>query len=194
MFQNKKVALIGPAPHILDRVQDFSGYDIVCRVKGMLPIPIEMIKYTGFRCDVWYPANGFLKKNPDLCLLDEVKFIRCSKKSSNDIPIEVKHKWSRLEYNRKELKEILGATPNRGLIAMIDIVKEQPAELYITGFTFYQGDAYYPGYTTIEGNSNMILMKGNAGNHIQEPQINYFREKILPFVKVDWKMKQMFNV
>jgi hypothetical protein len=51
LFTNKKVVLCGPAPHITETKQDFSGYDYVCRLNAMIPLSDELIEATGNRID-----------------------------------------------------------------------------------------------------------------------------------------------
>lgn len=194
IFKNKRVALIGPAPHILERQQDFSKYDVVCRVNMMVPITREMLKTTGNRCDVWYPANAVLSAYPELCLSNDVKIIRTTNKGLALIPISCRDKFSKAKWQLEELKKELGCTPNRGLRAIIDILNHRPAELYITGFTFYIGDAYFPGYTNDSHLELTTKKMGNIGGHKQDSQMKYFKEKIIPnpVVKLDWKLKELF--
>ncbi len=193
LFFDKRVALVGPAPHILDSVQDLSGYDFVCRVNGSIPLSEEMILCTGNRCDVWYPANRMLKVDGNLCLLDEIKIIRTTKKGAVHIPKKAHHKLNLCTSNFSELKRAVNCVPNRGLKAMVDILSETPKELYITGFTFYQFGSYYDGYVSDKDRDHQSKKGGNVGNHKQEPQMEYFKSKILPFVKVDSKLKEMFK-
>lgn len=196
LFKGKRVALIGPAPHILERVQDFYEYDLVCRVNRMAITTGKISTATGYRCDVWYPANKLLMEHPFICSLHTVTFIRTTKKASVLIPEPRRYKFSQAKWDLEGLKAELGCTPNRGLRAMIDILQNDPKELYITGFTFYQGDgAYYEGYSTPEHTKLTAEVAGNLGGHKQEPQIKYFKEKILthPAVKIDWKMQELFK-
>jgi hypothetical protein len=195
MFHSKTVALIGPAPHILERVQDLSNFDLVCMVNNMLPISPELARAVGSRCDVWYPANMLLQAKPELCKHPDVKIIRTTKTAAAHIPEPCLYKWSRAKWPLHALMQQLGCMPNRGMRAMIDILSHNPAKLYITGFTFYQGSAYFPGYTTAEYNQYTIQKAGNLGDHLQEPQIDYFKKNILPHpaVEVDWKLKKMFE-
>lgn len=197
LFKGKRVALIGPAPHILDRIQNFNDYDLVCRVNKTLPVwPSKIREKTGSRCDVWYPANNLLRQQPWFCELIFVDKIRTTKKGSLLIPEHSRHKFSKAKWDLEGLKAELGCMPNRGLRAMIDILQNKPKELYITGFTFYQGDgAYYEGYSTPEHTKLTAEVAGNLGGHKQEPQIKYFKEKILthPAVKIDWKIQELFK-
>jgi hypothetical protein len=194
LFRNKSVVLIGPAPHVIESSYDFRHYDIVCRINRMVPIPEEMKKATGDRCDVWFPANQLLRNEPSLCGLSCIKTIRCSQKASEIIPKDFRYKWSKSNILHDELSKAVGCLPNRGLKAMVDILKDQPTMLFIVGFTFYQGGAYYPGYTNDQDNERHKNNAGNIGRHVQEGQIRYFKEKILPSpnVWVDSVMMKMF--
>lgn len=187
MFQGKTVALTGPAPHILREPQDLSRFDIVARVNMMVPMSEALIRATGNRCDVWYPSNQVLERHPELCALPEVKLIRTTSHGAQHIPQAYKHKWSRTGWNLTAIMNEIGCMPNRGLRAMIDILAHNPAELYITGFTFYQAGAYYDGYTSEETNAAHLISGGDMGGHKQKPQIDYFRRHIYkdPRVKLD---------
>lgn len=195
LFKDKIVVLIGPAPHVIEDRYYFSHADLVCRINRMVPISEEMKRATGDRCDVWFPANALLQSDPDLCGLNCIKKIRCSSKGAIHIPKMFMHKWSKSNSIHDKLSRDVGCLPNKGLKAMVDILLDQPQLLYIIGFTFYQGVAYYPGYTNDQDNDLHTKRMGDIGRHVQEGQIRYFKEKILPLpnVKVDPVMMKMFG-
>lgn len=194
MKPHLKFILIGPAPHILEKKLHITDDWLVCRVGNVFPLSPEMIEATGRRCDYWYPNNLLLKAHPEICLDSDIRKIRITKTGSQFIPKQAKHKWERAWWNLPVLMKELGCMPNRGLRAMIDILSYKPQLLYITGFTFYQGEPYYPGYTTEEHYQHTKEMQGDISDHRQKPQIEFFRRVILPnpAVKVDKKLKEMF--
>ena len=193
IFTGKRVVLVGPAPHIVDRVQDLSGYDLVCRVGLRPPLSDEIKKCTSDRFDVWFPANQLLRLYPKMCLADELKIIRTSQKCTGLIPLSARNKISYINTDTSKLRKDVECCPNRGLKAMIDILSEDPAELYVTGLTFYLDGAYYNGYSSDKDNAEHTKKRGNIGNHKQEPQIEYFKKYIMPHIKMDWKLKELFS-
>ncbi len=71
--------------------------------------------------------------------------------------------------NWKELLKILKHSPTTGMAAIFDILKCNPKELYITGFTFGKDvkhksyvDKYYKFFTP---EKNIVNDKGYAGDH-----------------------------
>lgn len=186
LFHGKRVAITGPAPHIITNAFDASQFDIIVRLNLMIPLQADVIQATSNRCDVWYPANTLLRKRPDLCFENDVKVIRISAKGAKAIPAKALHKVSymnKLSHLRMHVK----STPNRGIKAIADIILDKPKLLYITGFTFYTDGSYYPSYCSSETHLHQSTTKGNIGGHDQEEQLRYFQRFIapLPFVKTD---------
>lgn len=196
MNKNQKFVLFGPAPHVLEGYFNFPSEYHICRVGNVFPLTQKMKWATGSHTDYWYPANQLLAARPEICFHSGIRYIRITKLGAKYIPKEVMHKWSRTSWQIEKLQKELGCMPNRGLRAMIDILAQDPQELHIIGFTFYQGEPYYPGYTTPEHYEYTKKNQGNLSNHRQDPQIKYFKKKILthPAVRVDAVMEEMFNL
>ncbi len=184
LFTGKKVVLTGPAPHITEVKQDLSGYDLVCRLNAMIPLSKELIEATGNRTDVWFPANLMLILKPELCIYP--KIIRTTRSGEQLVPKIYRCKISYMNPHFEKLKAKIGCTPNRAIRAMVDILKDKPALLYVTGITFYKTGAYYRSYTYYnQANKQHEMAKGNVGGHRQEPQFKYFLKYIAPKIKMD---------
>ena len=134
LFTGKKVVITAPAPHITEVKQDFSDYDFVCRVNAMIPLSEELIEATGDRVDVWFPANSLLERQPELCQYP--KIIRTTKTGLSSVPQEYKSKVSIMNKHHDKLKITLESTPNRALRAIVDVLLDCPALLYVKGVTF----------------------------------------------------------
>lgn len=193
LFTGKRIVLTAPAPHIVEEKQDLSRYDYVCRLNAMIPLSERLKEATGERIDVWFPSNKLLREKPELCELP--KIIRTSKKGGELIPKQYFHKVSYMNNHHDRLKAIIGCVPNRGLRAIIDILKDKPKELYITGLTFYKTGGYFEDYTYFkDSNEKTVLSKGNMGGHLQEPQFEYFLKNIVPFVTMDKVLEDLCEV
>src|SRR5690554_160318 len=115
LFTGKGVVLTCSAPHILDFEQDFSGYDYVCRVNSQIPLTDDMIRCTGDRVDVWYPAKRILKELPHLCEIPSI--IRAGGGYKGLVPKDQRHKFQPMTAKRSSVKRQIDSGPNRGLLA-----------------------------------------------------------------------------
>ena len=189
MFNNKSVVLTCSAPHILDEVQDFSEFDYVVRVNSQLPLSDELIRCTGPRADVWYPAKRILKELPDLCQYPDI--IKIPERYRRLVPRKYRDKIYPMSVNRGFVKRQIDSGPNRGLLAALDIVADGPAYFYIAGMGFYQRGDYYTGYECI--NPVNPETKGNDLGHNQQRAMAYFAEKVLPYCEVDGVMREILQ-
>lgn len=190
IFHNKKVAIISHAPHIveLDQKELIESYDVVVRINVAFPIPKKIEQKTSSRCDVLYvwrkvrprPCWNKLKEirlKPDAIFADDWdsnKYKPYAEKI-NIVHPDLFYKLSRTIKTRV----------NTGLMAICDILREGPKELYITGFNFYQEGAYYKGYVSDVRNTKLTKLKGNFASHRQDPQLDYFKRFIYNKVKCD---------
>jgi hypothetical protein len=189
LFNDKSVVLTCSAPHVLEMEQDFSDFDYVVRVNFQLPLSDEMIRCTGSRADVWYPAKKILQDTPELCQYADV--IKIPERYRRLVPRKYRDRIYPMTVNRGHVKRAIQSGPNRGLLAALDIVADQPKLLYITGMGFYQRGDYYEGYE----NTNPVdpETKGNDLGHDQQKSMAYFAEKVLPFCFVDRVMAEIMK-
>jgi len=196
LFENKSVVLIGPAPHILKKKQDFSGFDYVCRVNDMVPITKPMIKATGSRVDVLYARQRIIKNKPHLC--EYADYVITTDRGVEQCPEKYKDKVRHytcplvIENRRSEMQQILGCLPNTGFRAMVDIHYQKPKRFYITGFTFYNGKTHYEGYGRGKRHKRLHQKQGGEiGLHKQPPQFEYFKNHIAPYVEMDAELEAL---
>jgi hypothetical protein len=194
IYTNRVVYLTGPAPSVLEQQLYPGKDDLVVRLNKMVPLSDELKAATSDRCDVWYPANVLLSKDPFLCLLPEVKKIRISTKAAELVPASAKHKVSIMN-PFTDLGKYVKGTPNRGIKAIADIIVERPEKLFISGFSFYTGEPYYRGYLPEQQMEAIASKKGNIGGHIQQEQLLYMKRVVakLPFVVLDDFLKHLLN-
>jgi hypothetical protein len=198
-FTDKRVVLIAPAPHIVEEKQDLSGFDVVCRMNKAVPIPKEVKKTTGDRTDVLYltPAvhpNKDWENTKELRVKPNILFSTVKGRTLEKyFPYRKKLKIIDYEHFYNIWDEI-ESEPNMGLIAISDILSENPKELYITGMTFYQTGGYYKGYKIPSKEiEQMIKNKGNIFKHRQDPQIEYFKKHFKHKVKMDKKLTEVIK-
>lgn len=196
LFKGKRVALLGPAPHIIERVQSFDEYDLVCRINTAVHMPNELVAATGPRCDVWYASDKMVKNHPDYAHYEYVQYLRAGRSRKQYLTPLAKSKFSEMHGFLSWARKLMKCEPNRGMKAIIDILLDKPQLLYITGFTFYQSEkVYYPGYSSPQGEKRNATKRGDVGRHLQQPQLKYFCEKVFPQknVRVDTELLEVVN-
>lgn len=204
-FQDKRVALIGPAPHVaeIDQKRALQSMDLICRVNYALPVPERVARTTTNRCDVLYvhekikPHDGWhrcreIRMRADRLWAGMESGDLSSFKGWREklVVTHPRHAW--------DLFFDVGSRLNTGFSAMSDIISEGPAELYITGFTFHQGAGVYdPDYAQRVGSAQrqrrIVESNGRVDGHRPLSQLDYFINNIygLPNVEVDDELRRV---
>lgn len=201
-FAGKTVAIVGPAPHIaeLEQADHINSFDVVVRVNNALPIPDAIKRTTGDRCDVLYVRRKRNGMSEAWHSLKEIR-VKTNVLWNSDVdlrdykPFKEKIKIVDPEHYYA-LKRKLGCVPNTGFMAIADILAEQPAKLYITGFTFYQTGGYAAAYDVPASQHRRAAeRKGDGPTHRQEPQLAYFRQQFyhLPNIEVDKVLQEVLQ-
>jgi len=201
-LNNKKVVIVGPAPHIVGSNQHdlIESYEIVVRVNTGFNIPEKLEKDIGTRTDVLYTSLTRQEINENFIEGNKEKF----KWFCLVINPEKDVAWNRLlnfkKINNQRLllhvldplyvscKLALYYSPPKywglevGLTALLELLRFNIVELYITGFTFYlesgeiDGFMYYSEYDTYKyiRRARIDLRKKEI-----DPNINfkYFRRR-----------------
>jgi len=202
-YKDKRVALIGPAKHIteIDQSKYLKDFDLLVRLNCTFPMPEKLKKATTDRCDVLYIIRRVIAQD-EWESVKEIKlrldalwgfewFVRTREAQRRFIekiaPIHPDYEFG--------LSKKIGCTPNTGLLAMYEILDNNPKELYITGITFkadLEGKDYYDGYNR-EGRVKIESGLQGFKEHNPEKQLEFFINYIYPKVKVDNKLKQIIN-
>lgn len=206
MYSGKKVIVIGPAP---DKEGEPDDYDVVVRFNHsyvgkvtyggdpILPKRKRPKIYHYPKTDVLYIYRG-VRPDPNWNDLVSVKiWLREPQWESY-----VRNKFweiKNLELVPQEqvtrLQDALGCNPNTGMVALDDILLGNPAELFITGMTFYRTgyDATYGAPKSVQYRN--VSAKGEVAYHKQEPQIQHFVDTIYPRhnVRVDSTLEKIIN-
>ena len=163
-FKDKRVALAGSAPSILDNAAGFiESYDVIVRINNHKCGPAQ-----GFRTDVFYSFFGTSIKKSAVELKHEgVKLMMC--KCPDDKPIasewhERNGKTAGIDFtyiyqNRKsfwfcdtfiptskmfmeKFQLLNGHIPTTGFSALLDVLSCEPKSLYLTGFDFFSSGVH----------------------------------------------------
>ena len=164
-LQNKKVVIVGPAPHIMEYQNGelIDSYDIVVRINHGYIIPEKKKKCIGSRVDILYDSMLSQKGSgitmPIDKLKNRVKWICTSnvlEKHYQDIydfqqMIKNKILFHIIDFSFWELLVKKMKVPHSGTVAILDLLRYDIVELFITGFTFYKIKGrnrafYYDGY------------------------------------------------
>jgi len=207
----KRVVIVGPAPSVDGSAQhDFiESFDVIVRVNEALPIPESVRCDVGSRTDILYHCMLEMRGRDFAALVDGwgLKFL-CSAFPNTRWYVRDNlsflHLGVRCPYRIlplllwKRLFKALGCTtPNTGTTAICDLLSHDIKELYITGFTFYQG-GYSQGYK--EGDVDRDRDESRQVElleleHDQAAQCSWLRQlwKTDSRIKVDDALEQIFN-
>lgn len=194
-LKGKRVAIVGPAPSILNSKQKekLENFDVIVRLNKAVPVPADLFEDIGTRTDVLYncmnpsqECGGFI--DIDLLHKHKVKFLvapYCEYKEyrfGNDVldfaernlksnaPISFCHIDKTLFARLMEIMKL----PNTGINAIIDVLQHDIKELYITGLTFFRGGyiKQYRGYSEKQVLDRMAKYK----LHDQDKQLAYMKK------------------
>jgi hypothetical protein len=191
IYTGKRVAIVGPAPHITKRpqVKKLKGYDIIVRINSSYPVHPNVAKMTTNRTDVWYPCLPFVRDGK----MHGGAIIRTESMHHERV---VGFQYSEMTTNPKHLDHVTGCRTNRGFMAIMDVINEEPKELYITGITFYKGVAYHDEYLNDpEYLKYTTDVQGHIGEHNPDAQLKYFAQNvaILPNVTMDKELHHVLS-
>lgn len=191
-LDGKKVVIVGPAPSMLGSKQGqlIDSYDVVVRIKKVLSQFSHLSEDIGTRTDVlysWLDQNYSQGGTIDYDALgkDKVKFVCCPYPegvnfSDKNIKDFLKNNNGRFKFHAidkmyyQKIAYKINTRPNSGIGAILDLLRHNISELYITGFTFFKG-GYIKEYTNMN-EEQAIDRLVSAGKHSQPPQINLLKE------------------
>lgn len=205
-LKGKRIALVGPAPSILNSKQGkaLEEYDVIVRLNKAVPVPDELFDDIGRRTDVLYNCMNPSEEcggKIDITELHRrgVKFLvspfapyktyRFGKDIKDFARRNLDHEYGvrfcHIDPKYFARLMVLLKLPNTGIAAILDLLQHDIKSLYITGITFFKG-GYIPQYRGYNEKEVMARM-ARFNLHDQERQLDYMR-KILtdnPRVKTD---------
>lgn len=217
LLTGKRVAVVGPSPHILGLKQGekIDNYDVVVRIGQIFPIPKEVKEDVGTKFNI--VAHSFNQFQIPVCdkeFLNSLDFVLCSM-ASLDFKPEHDAFINSLSTNALNLDDLFfykmcrdtGTIINSGFAAMLLLLEYDIAELFVTGYSFYNmgkyGDVYYDKYEHV-AKSTAMRAKGEFKNitpkqarndlHNQDRQIERFAELIKehPVITLDDYLTENF--
>jgi hypothetical protein len=194
-LKGKRVAIIGPAPSILNSKQKtkLESYDVIVRLNKAVPVPYDLVDDIGKRTDVLYncmnpcqECGGFI--DIDLLHKQGVKFLVApythykeyrfgqdnlnfaERNLKSKAPIFFCHIDNTLFARLMEIMKL----PNTGVNAIIDLLYHDIKELYITGLTFFKGGyvKQYRGYSE----KQVLARMAKHNLHDQDKQLAYMKK------------------
>jgi hypothetical protein len=208
-INNKRIVIVGPSPSIFNNKEGelINNFDIIIRIKKSIPIPDNLKEYIGNRTDILcthlkLKQNNFDDKSLKL-LSNELKFIYMpfplispfnsfyesfisyykfflQKFKIKKIPVYYIDPNNINEFNNyKNQSKLLDTTPTTFAALLIDILRYNFKELYITGITFGQ-DGYYKQYKTKEeAKESFERTITKRKIHNLDKEILYFKDILL---------------
>jgi hypothetical protein len=231
LVKNKRVVVVGPAPYLLGRNMGtvIDDYDIVIRINDIIP-PMDIRKDYGTRTDIlfhnlgtpWMPElRGKIRNNKDH--FNNLKMTICpvikSDHSETNFLSWADHYVSNVVRNFEQVnaprmpfywigvrdyKNIYNEVKvqfNSGFGAIIMLLEYPLKELFITGFTLYQGgskyeDQYYKDFMD-EENIKGKSFGPNAGHggFAVKKQFEYFKILLQKHnFKIDSHLEKILNI
>jgi len=160
LVKNKKVALVGPSPHILGKKQGsfIDSFDIVIRVNEF-GIPSSLYEDYGSKTNIIFVAlhensNSIFKEMIKKNDLSTLKFVLCISHEYNlqpnsererslsvfkyykDLNLDIKFVHLGNEQFFERCKKF-DSFPSTGSSVIYELVKSEVKELYVTGMSFY---------------------------------------------------------
>jgi hypothetical protein len=227
--KNKRIIIVGPSQSTLIHLtKEFvDSHDIVVRVNASPDTTLIHGEKIGYRCDILYHclnedigSGGFintelLKKLNTKFLIHNPKIvnkkaIECIPDNVNINKINMLSKFLNIKminpifYNNFSNK--INTRPNTGFIAIFDLLRYNPKEIYITGYTFSM-DGYISGYKNdklIERSKKIyksditkIDLPGfNSKRHIKNNMVNFLKKSMKndKRIKVDNILKKILSL
>lgn len=216
-LKGKRVVVVGPAQSVVGSGQGklIDSYDVVVRLNKALPVSKSMTEDIGSRTDILYNCM-----NPsDECggiipigLLQKlnVKFVVGAYPPLERVgQTKLRIKSDNLEFFQKSKKNFrnfcytdknyflnmwkIMKLPNTGTMTILDLLRFEIKELYITGITFFKG-GYIRTYRDYDEEGILTHMK-KFNLHKPERQLNYMCKKLStdPRVKMDSTLKDIVD-
>lgn len=208
-LKGKRVCIVGPAPSIIGSNQGeiIDNYDVVVRLNKALPIPEDLSQDIGTRTDILYNCMNPSEECGGKISISTLNRSNCQflvgaypplermgstkiRTRKDNLTFYQKYNstysnfcYTDLNYFRKLWKNM--KMPNTGVMTILDLLRFDIKELYITGITFFKG-GYYSKYRKY--NEKQVLKRMEKFNlHKQNEQRKYVTKVLSkdPRVRVD---------
>ena len=185
-LKNKKVVIVGPAPHLLDSENGniIDDFDIVIRINKSFPVKKDMQMYLGSRTDIIYHClyqieeHGGLVKYKEMSEKD-VSFLACPYPYKlnpfyrHAKKFEIEYQQSNSNFGKHyveknyyvSLVKMIGTRYNTGIGAIVDLLRYKIDSLHVMGFSFFE-TGYIKGYRNLKDSDQMISIDDKSNNWI----------------------------
>lgn len=214
IINNKKVLLLGPAPHVYSpsKTKDFQEFDVVVKVNKMVEKSSFVDENLNNRNDVLYHCVHIDRQNGDEPYSIEkwrdmkVKHVRmpfsgtsAHYRMNNNRFIKLNKDYnlefsiSPVEVFDELVKNCNYSLPSTGIAAINDLIFNKPRLLDIRGFTFLK-TGYNKGYKNEQWKKNK-LNRERSTKHNPEKQIEFFKKlyKNNKNIKIDNELLEVIN-
>jgi hypothetical protein len=220
----KRVALVGPSPHLVNRYcgEDIDKYDIVCRINEVLPLGYtndygSKTDIVFYNCARNYMPEFVCKMRASEAItkvLVGAKSVAqdCILSWKDDYVAPIINDWIGInEYeipfswiglgNYRSIMRKMNTEPSSGILSLVTLLQYEIKELLVTGFSFYsQGggmqQCYYDSYIVkdVYTGSDPYSNFNPLIGHNQIAQAQFFSNEIIPFYKDKIKIDTFLNL
>lgn len=194
IIKNKKVLLLGPAPHILEpnRLKDWKDFDVIVKLNKMvenLKFQDEELNYANhilYHCLDINESIGDLPYSVDYWINMKVGHVRIApppitpyyKRNIDRFIFKNNFKLSFSVVGKKQYLNLTkmcnNTIPNTGTFAIYDLINCCPKELHIRGITFFKG-GYAKKYKNTNTSESETREVYKSSSHDIDEQINFFK-------------------
>ena len=190
LIKGKRVIYVGPAATLEGKEMGefIDSFDVVIRSNNSYQIPDESQVDYGSRCDILYASGVFRKQN--IINSENTEHIKlvCSNRKFHSVIDKCRvFRMDRIKNQKRFLT---------GIYSLIDILNQNPRELYITGMDFYQSEKMYTDFYKIGDLHTADNAKKTLNTyHDVDKDLEYFKKHIAfkPNVTLDETLNAIMN-
>ena len=210
--KGKKVIIVGPAGYLrgMGKGKFIDDFDIIIRLNRSFPIEESDFQDLGSQTHIRYHNGSFNEVEGGPLHLDKVentglKYISCVFPRHLDyfdhhikvIESEMIHTPVKLHcYTDIEqfitFHHMMQTRPNMGIATILDLINYDPAQLHISGMTFFTGKSYIDSYSEKTNHDAEHHINRQLANHAQGPQRDMIKllSDNLNFITMDDEVKE----
>lgn len=176
LFGGKLVILVAPGPQSVKLEVDPAKFDVIAVAGDFWRMSRLMVPRVLPRIDVAYPGPSFASRcswyswDRPAGTVFKTAF---EHRRFDEVPVP--EGFVDYNFSFEEKCNQVGCNLTTGMAAILDILAEKPAKLYLHGFNFYKGEsAYIRGYASKFDTRLIEATRGNLSGHNQEILLQHF--------------------
>lgn len=176
LFGGKLVILVAPGPQSAKLEVDPAKFDVIAAAGDFWRMSRLMVPRVIPRIDVAYTGPSFVARACEYGWpLPEKTVFKTSFEHPYYDPACVQNHFEDYNFPFEKTCNRVGCNLTTGMAAILDILAEHPAQLYLHGFTFYKSETpYIKGYASNFDARIITATKGNISGHNQETLLRHF--------------------